>query len=373
MPQEPVTGATPGRSPQFRAWRGRSSRRGLIRLVTVVALLTLTGWNLTRSTSLAEAKAASVRGNQAVCLEKALDHLARRPWSRAAARLAALSLSQLNYADEAERYYERAGTLSLDDLQIRAYALVRRNRAERAIAVYHEILARSPDNVAALRRLAAVELTLNDNDALMDLSERLIRIPEGAAYGFTLLGVVQHNNDNARAAVEAFERVLELDPELKSMPLPRRLFWSHLCNDLVAVGRTSDARRYLESVVRQSPDASLVDFLGFLFEREGDLEEAERCWHQALELSPRSVAPMLNLGKLAERRKQYPKALDYLKRAEELAPQHYEILYHLSLTYNLMGRKADAALYRKKVEQLRSTPAQPVPATSSSSLPDYAL
>ncbi len=72
--------------------------------------------------------------------------------------LAARCLSRLDYSEQAEPYYRRAGRLSLNDQQIRAYCLVRGPHPERAIPAYREILEIDPDNVAAMRRFAAVLL-----------------------------------------------------------------------------------------------------------------------------------------------------------------------------------------------------------------------
>jgi tetratricopeptide (TPR) repeat protein len=121
-------------------------------LVLLVGLLALTAWNVTRSAAFAQARQTYARGELVPCLEHALDHLQRRPWSREAALLAARCLSRFDYSDAAEPYYHRAGELDLNDLQTRAYGVVRGNHRQRAIEAYEQILARWPDNVTALRR-----------------------------------------------------------------------------------------------------------------------------------------------------------------------------------------------------------------------------
>lgn len=342
-------------------------------MLIACALLLVTGWNVTRSDSLDAARAAAVKGDRAGCLQHALAHLDRQPWSREAALLSARSLSQLDFAEKAEPYYRRAGQLSLDDLQVRAYGLFRGSQIDEAIRVYEEILARWPNNVTALRRLAAVQLTRNDSDALMALSARLIRLPEGKAIGNTLLGVVQHNNKNTEAAASAFEAVLADDPKLQLMPLPHRLYWTLFCNDLLSIGRIEDACRYLARAVEEIPDAGLMDFLGHAHELNGDLSEAERCWRKALAMDPRTYATILNLGRLAKQRKQYQEAINYFLRAEELAPRNYEASYQLAVTYQLMGQSAKAARYRKQSVELRGNSARPASEPTTSALPSYAL
>ena len=143
---------------------GRRSRTLLV-LTILTALASSTVWNVTRSEALTEAERACARVDLAGCLQHALDHLERRPWSRDAALLAARCLSRLDYAEQAEAYYRRAGTLSLQDQQIRAFGLVRGPHPERAIPAYREILRIAPDKVTAMRRLAAVLLAIKDDPA----------------------------------------------------------------------------------------------------------------------------------------------------------------------------------------------------------------
>ncbi len=327
------------------------------RSILVACFLAVTAWNVTRSQALAEAKLAYAKQDVVRALQKALDHLGRRPWDREAQLLAARCYSQLDFADDAEPYYRRAGPLSLDDLQVRALALVRSNLRERAVQAYREILARWPDDVTALRRLAAVRLSQNGNrnlnDELVELAERLIKVPGGAAVGFTLKGVVYHNDDSPETAVINLERVLELDPELRVMPLPKREFWSYLASDLLAIGRSADVRRYLLRATQQSPDSVLLNQLGSAYQQEGAIDEAERCWRQAIERDPRYSAPLLNLGRLDLQRNRLDDALKHLNQALELAPDGRETVYVLSQVYRRLGRMADAERLLKDSEEKR--------------------
>ena len=130
---------------------------------------------------------------------------------------------------------------------------MRGNQRQQAIQAYEEILARWPHNITALRRLAAVQLSENNIPQLEALAERLKQSPGGAAIGYTVEGIVAHNDRNYERAVAAFKHVLELDPELHVMPLPRSLFWSHLADDLIKIGRFDDVRSYLTRALASSP------------------------------------------------------------------------------------------------------------------------
>jgi tetratricopeptide (TPR) repeat protein len=340
--------------------------------MVLIGLLALTAWNLTRSEALAKAQRAYTRGELVPCLQRALDHLERRPWSREAALLAARCLSRLDFAETAERYYRRAGQLDLNDLQIRAFGLVRGNHRQRAIEAYEQILARWPDNVTALRRLAAVQLSENNTPQLEGLADRLIRTPGGAAIGYTLRGVVAHNDKNHEQAAASFGKVLELDPELRVMPLPRPLFWDQLATNLIACGRVDDACRHLTRTLADAPDASLMNLLGRAHFLRGRLDEAERCYRQAAEWAPNDYLPYYNLGKVELQRHRLEPALKHLNAARKLAPRRLDVLYSLVAAHRLLQQPAEAARIETIVKQLRQRPA-PARRGPKDPWPRYAL
>jgi tetratricopeptide (TPR) repeat protein len=350
----------------------RRRRVGLAIFAILVALSAVTAWNVTRSDALLAARRSYTRGELATCLQHSLDHLRRQPWSREAALLAAHCLNRLDYAEPAEAYYQRAGVLSLSDLQIRAYGLVRGPHPERAIPVFNEILARSPENVTAMRRLAAVLLAQNQTEELLKLAERLDHTSHGAIIGSTLRGVVYHNDKNPQQSVVAFRRVLELDPQLREAPLARSLFWSHLADDLAASGRIDDARLALTEAVAKAPDSSLLNRLGRMYFLQGDLDGAERCFRESAELAPTQYEAYVELAKLAIQRHDRQEALKQLNRARDLAPREQSVLYSLVSVYRQLGRTTEADQVQETLKQLREQAAVPNRAASGA-WPRYAL
>ncbi|MFO0890859.1 MAG: tetratricopeptide repeat protein [Isosphaeraceae bacterium] len=351
--------------------RNRTGRRLLALGLPLMALVALTGWNVTSSDALDQAQQAYVRGDLVGSLRRALDHLHRRPWSRQAALLAARCFSRLDYPELAEPYYRRSGPLSLDDLQVRAFGLVRGNHRRDAITAYEEILGRWPDNVTALRRLAAVQLSENNIPQLNGLAERLVKTPGGAAIGHTLRGVVAHNQHDHEGAVMAFEQVLALDPELRSMPLPRSLFWSHLAEGLIKLGRFDDAIRYLTAFLGGTSDAPLMITLGRAHLLAGSFPEAERCFKQAADWGPGNYVPWLQLGRLELQRQRLAEAERHLETARKLAPRQAEVLNALASAYRLLNRPADVARVRQLLKDL--PPRSSGDASRGDRWPSYAL
>ena len=351
--------------------RKRWGRAILIGLIGT-GLLVLTGWNLTRSDSLAEAERAYTRVDLAGCLQHALDHLDRQPWSREAALLAARSLSRLDYPDQAEPYFQRAGALSLSDLQLRAYGMVRGPHPERAIPAFQEILERSPGNVTAMRRLAAVLLAQKDIPQLLKLADQLDKAPGGEVVGSMLRGVAYHNDKNPQQAVAAFERVLELDPELREMPSSRTMFANHYALDLINSGRIEDAGRYLNRILPNQPDSDLMNVLGNTYLLRGEIEEAERCFRQSVEWDPRNFAPRLSLASLAIQGRRLDEALQQLNQVKLLAPQRSDVLLKLVSVYQQLGKTDEADRVQQSIKELR-TPVGSARRNQDGSWPQHAL
>jgi tetratricopeptide (TPR) repeat protein len=339
----------------------------------LIALLLVTAWNLTRSDALEQARRAYERVDLVGCLQHALDHLERRPWSREAALLAARCLSRRDYPEQAEPYFRRAGRLSLSDLQIRAYGMVRGPHPERAIPAFEEILDRSPGNVTAMRRLAAVLLAQRDIKPLLKLADQLERTPGGEVIGSMLRGVAYHNDRNQQQAVAAFERVLELDPDLNEMPASRAMFSNHYAMDLINSGRIEDAGRYLARALAKHPDAELMNILGNVYFLRGETEEAERCFRQAVEWDPRNFAPRLSLVSLAIQRRRLDEAAQQLNQVRLLVPRRSDVLLKLVSVYQQLGQTAEADRVKQAIRELRTPTAAPARRNQDGSWPRYAL
>jgi tetratricopeptide (TPR) repeat protein len=357
-------------------------------IISLSATLALTAWQAVHSEALIEARAAfegrepplrlhslwgaaeatligassrgatggPIRPNVRLALQRALDHLDRRPNDPGAARLAALCLTKLEYADQAEPYYRvaRAGrALSHDDLQTRALGLARGNFREEAIAAYKEILARRRDDVTALQRLAIIYYSQSRLKEALATAERLAEVPGGAVPGYAIIGIVYHDDHKFDQAIAANEKVLSLDPGLDVLSLPPTLFYTDLAQDLIDANRPADARRHLERALSKGDDPVLMDLLGSAYRAEGLDAEAEACWKKAIKSDPKLFRPWLNLGLLALGTNRPAEAVDFLEKAHALGPGELEPVYQLGVAYGRAGRPEDAKRFRRKAEEVR--------------------
>jgi tetratricopeptide (TPR) repeat protein len=171
--------------------------------------------------------------------------------------------------------------------------------------------------------------------------------------GYTLQGVVAYNERNYEGVAEAYEHVLATDPDLRSMPLPRPMFWGQLAESLIKIGRMEDVSRYLTKVLEQAPDVSLMNTLGQAYFLRGVLDEAERCYRQAAEWDPRTYVPHYNLGKIELQRHRPDVALKHLEAARQRAPWREDVLFSLSSLYRLLNQPAEVARVQELITQAR--------------------
>lgn len=325
----------------------------------VAVVCGLTAWNVMRSSALDEAEAAYARGDLAAALRRALDHLDRRPWSREATRLTALSLSRLDFPDEAEPYYRRLPAPTLDELNTRALGLIQSNRRGAGVRALEAILRRWPDDRIALSRLAAMMIAQTKMDEALALAERLERAPGGAVPGATLIGTIRHGRDEHEESVAAFERVLARDPTLAAMPLPREQFWTHFATGLLSLGRAERAARVLGRALAEKDDPGLYDLLGRAHHQLGRPDEAERAYRRAIELEPDLGTAWLGLARLELERDRPRGTLDVLKEAEGRGLNRYDSLYLQLRAHHRLGHAAEAKALQALIDDLRHRAGMP--------------
>jgi tetratricopeptide (TPR) repeat protein len=322
-------------------------------LAFAASLFGLPAWFLTRFDPLGKAAKAFAQHQYHSALAAGQNHLKWFPNDRRAALMVARCLMRLGRAPEAEAYYQKAAPLDLADAQVRAFNLVNLHEPKQAASAYEELLSRWPDDVLALKRLAAVRMAMKQWRDVVKIANRLMANSDEEVAGQTMAAIAHHELKHYDQAITSALRVLELDHELKRMPLPRTLFWNNLALDLIAVGRTDDARRYLNGALAQSPDAGLMELVGLTYSQQGALDEAERCWRQAESWDPDNADVCLDLGRLAVNHQRWTEAVGFLKRAADRSTEAVEPMYNLSQAYRMLGNLVEAERYRRLADERR--------------------
>jgi len=239
---------------------------------------------------------------------------------------------------EAERALRRA--LEVEPRDLRVYSTLARWKRQRgdpegAMAVYREMLAKSPDHRGTLLDLA--ELQRSDGDlegALVTLHRLVAAHPDDADAG-KQLGFALYQANSFDESIEHFERVLEAAPS----------DWESVFF-LGAVKRRVDAEdeaRVLFESIPESHDyyAQARTQLSSLHEKHGRYAEALVEIERAKAAEP-SRELELYAATLRSKTGDYDGAVDFLQEMLEESPEDDSLLYNLGLVYHEGGRGDDA-------------------------------
>jgi len=149
-----------------------------------------------------------------------------------------------------------------------------------------------------------------------------------------------------QAAIQTLEAWIGAHPD----DAPPRLMVAEF---YVARKNNGAAIRHLEAIFKSHPDNILVmNNLAWLY-RESAPEKALEIAKEAAAIAPKSPVVLDTLAMVELGQGRADKALKWLKRAAELAPQHKPIQYHLALAMDKTGHGADAV---RILQELQADP-----------------
>jgi len=156
------------------------------------------------------------------------------------------------------------------------------------------------------------------------------------------------------AAVEAFRRSQELDPQLPHPLLGQA--------DLaMKQGKSAEAETWLRKALGTAPNNAMVHTAwGRYLAMSNRSGEAEKAYLRAIELAPKAFLPRMDLGDLYLNRLQQPEqAIQHYKVAKAIRPEHAGVYYALGLAHSALGQAGIAVLALERSAQL--DPRTPLP------------
>jgi Flp pilus assembly protein TadD len=129
---------------------------------------------------------------------------------------------------------------------------------------------------------------------------------------------------------------------------------------LLSEGEVDEAQKIFEQAIVHHPDDARAWLdLGLASEEAGDSESAERAYRRASEIDPAFAEPFNNLGVLLRERGALAEAVEMLERAVALDPQLAAARFNLGLAYEDRGKLGDAE--REYLAAIELLPTDPVP------------
>jgi tetratricopeptide (TPR) repeat protein len=196
----------------------------------------------------------------------------------------ALVLGKLKRIDEARRVLAETPAASDEErtqiVLAEAQLLREAKRYRDAFDVLAQALARTPDDTGLLYDAAMAAERLDRLDVMEDHLRRLIRLRPDHAHAYNALGYTfADRNIRLQEARELIEKALQLAPEdgyiLDSMG------WVYF-----RLGDLARARAYLERAFKLKPEAEIAAHLGEVMWAQGERDAARRLWREYLKKEP---------------------------------------------------------------------------------------
>jgi tetratricopeptide (TPR) repeat protein len=102
-------------------------------------------------------------------------------------------------------------------------------------------------------------------------------------------------------------------------------------------------------------DLGLNNYAFFLAERKVRLSDAQTMIEKALSISPANASYLDTYGWVWYQLEDYEKAVIYFNKAMQMDPTDLEILNHLAMSYDKLGKKNEASEVRKRIEEIEKS------------------
>jgi tetratricopeptide (TPR) repeat protein len=288
-----------------------------------------------------------------------------------------------NYSAAVE-FAQRAANGAPDDPQLwflLGYAARLAGRAQLALEAYDKGLHLSPSSLDGLSGLAQTYRALGRSDEAQRMLAQVLAANPKRAADAALLGEILLQSGQPDHAVSVLERAEQLQPNARSELLMA-----------LAYGRLQDrtkANHYLELAKRRAPDNSdirrtLAGFyretgnyqaaiaqlksirsktpditaeLAYTYQLHGDPQESARLYTQAADADPKKLDLQLSAAQAQVDLGAPERTETYLRRAEELDPQHYRLHAIRGQIAKLQERESEAVQeYNAALEHLPQLP-----------------
>jgi tetratricopeptide (TPR) repeat protein len=183
--------------------------------IWIIASMAGAQWLVIRMDPLRHARNAYLSGDYRAALRAAEDHLTRWPGNREAGLMAARCLSQMGRHQEAEAYYNRSGTIGLDELQVHTSRLARDLIAHRQTTEARGYLERALDGHEDAGVLELLGVCYENEGALEKAEEywrRAVCLDSKNSAALLDLGRLAISARRLDEAVSLLERAAELSP-----------------------------------------------------------------------------------------------------------------------------------------------------------------
>jgi Flp pilus assembly protein TadD len=238
---------------------------------------------------------------------------------------------------------------------IASEALEQKKQYQEALALLAPVVAADPLAPSVDLRRAALDDQLGNTEEALRTLDRLSAAYPDRPEPWTLRGDVLRGKHRFAEAVVAFTKAIDL------LGAPTRTHWPIYYARGIAEERSHQwpaaEADFLESLKLSPDEPSVLNYLGYSWTEQGhDLPEAERMIKRAAEQRPNDGAIVDSLGWVQLRQGDVAASVASLERAVEMEPEDATINGHLGDAYWAAGRKLEAEYQWRRALTLNPEP-----------------
>jgi Flp pilus assembly protein TadD len=217
-----------------------------------------------------------------------------------------------------------------------------------AAASFEKALQLRPSDPEILNWLGRSYLQEKRPEKVLELVSRAGLSSGNSASIHMLLARAYDAQDKLNEATHEIQQALKLDPRCHGAHFARGfIYWS--------TGDLPSAENELRQEVSLDPQESLAAYyLAEVLEKQGKFAEAEATLTQMGHATPNTYLYHLGVGKIHERKKNYPLAAEHYREAIRLDPKQLEAHYRLAVVLRALGETAKAKEQFQVFSQLQS-------------------
>ncbi len=337
--------------PSRRSHRRWIARLALIVTATAAVVLTRLWWD---DRLLYQASQAWNRHALAQAYRLTDAHLREHPDDgRALGLLGQIFAAQARWA-EAAAAFDRAGAETVPARRAWAEALLHERRFSDALVQLDHILAQAPDDATALQEAIACHNQLGQYDVALARAETLRRLDGFADRGWLIIGTIQSESGNRSQALDAWNELLQLNPDARGLPVRPDEFFLELGRVQLADAQPDAAVVSLTRSLSLHDSAAAGELLGEAHESGGETMLADDAWRAVVAKHPQSRVAREGLARLALARGDAASALTWLEPLADAPDLRRATAYLLERAYLLSGNAPQATLWRLRTEKLRA-------------------
>jgi tetratricopeptide (TPR) repeat protein len=297
---------------------------------------------------------ALVRKDFQVAIDLADSYLKEYPRRSLAIEQKGRALAGLGRWEEAGQLFDRFGAESPAARRAWSQALLHAERWTEALPLLTFLSASSPHDGDLLHELAACQARLGYFPESIQSAQRLVELPGNDRRGRLLLGMLQYRHGNNRLALEAWQPLLEHDPERGDLQVTGAELRFAAGRAMLNDGRPGDALLQLKRAVELDPSADACNALAETDEGLGMRDAAVALWRRVLDLYPESQSAREGLARDALERRSPEEARRWLEPLLVRNDLRSSTAFLAQRAARLGGDRDEATKWETRANALRS-------------------